>query len=197
LPNVTKILPGNPDLDTGGFGKVLRTELTPGRLIDGNYVRRPVIFFNIAWGVNGFADPARHEAAYLFAQWAGGARLFTWLTQNPAGFMDPHHTYSFSDPGVIGGYEPGQGGYKPEGTANLKRIIPYTAPPITLRGAAEYTNALDLELQKALSGQKSPQAAIDDASKQWDEITERIGADKQSAALKGNLAVWPTAVDPA
>ena len=197
FPNVTKILPGNPDLDTGGFGKVLRTELTPGRLIDGNYVRRPVIFFNIAWGVNGFADPARHEAAYLFAQWAGGARLFTWLTQNPAGFMDPHHTYSFSDPGVIGGYEPGQGGYKPEGTANLKRIIPYTAPPITLRGAAEYTNALDLELQKALSGQKSPQAAIDDASKQWDEITERIGADKQSAALKGNLAVWPTAVDPA
>jgi multiple sugar transport system substrate-binding protein len=197
FPNMTKILPGNPDLDTGGFGKFIKSELAPGRLIDGNHVRRPVIFFNIAWGVNGFSDPARHEAAYLFLQWAGGARVYTWLTQNPAGFMDPHHSYSFTDPGVIGGYEEGQGGYKPQPTETLKRIIPYTAPPILLRGAAEYTNALDLELQKALTGQKSPKAAIDTVAQQWDKITDRIGVDQQSAALKAGIAAWPTAVDPA
>ena len=25
-------------------------------------------------------------AAYLFLQWAGGARIYTWLTANPAGY---------------------------------------------------------------------------------------------------------------
>ena len=43
-------------------------------------------------------DPARHEAAYLFLQWAGGARVYTWLTANPAGYQDPHHIYTFNDP---------------------------------------------------------------------------------------------------
>ena len=57
-----------------------------------------MIFYNICYGVNAFADPSHHEAAYLFLQWAGGARIYTWLTSNPAGYQDPHHTYSFDDP---------------------------------------------------------------------------------------------------
>ena len=65
-------------------------------MVDGALIRRPVIFYNICYGVNAFADPAHHEAAYLFLQWAGGARIYTWLTANPGGYQDPHHTYSLS-----------------------------------------------------------------------------------------------------
>ncbi len=196
FPNITKIMPGNPDLDTGDFGQFVATDLTPGRIVDGQLVRRPVIFFNISWGVNAFADPARHEAAYLFLQWSGGARVYTWLTGNPAGFMDPHHTYSFSDPLVLESYSRGTTNERDEPSADvLKSIIPYTAPPITLRGASEYTNALDLELQKAITGQKSPEQAIVDTAAEWDKITERIGVEKQAAAIQGGLDAWPSAVD--
>ena len=196
FPNVTKIMPGNPDLDTGDKGQFIATDLTPGRIVDGQLVRRPVIFFNISWGVNAFADPARHEAAYLFLHWSGGARVYTWLTGNPAGFMDPHHTYSFADPLVQESYSRGSPNERGEISADvLKAIIPYTAPPITLRGAAEYTNALDIQLQNAITGQKSAEQAIADTAAEWDAITERIGVDKQVAAIQGGLDAWPTVVD--
>ena len=77
-----------------------RVDVTPGREVDGALVRRPVIFYNISYGVNAFADPARHEAAYLFLQWAGGARAYTFLTFNLGGYQDPHHIYTMTDPNV-------------------------------------------------------------------------------------------------
>lgn len=194
FPNITKIMPGNPDLDLNGFGQFIATDLTPGRVIDGELIRRPVLFFNIAWGVNGFADESRHEASYLFLQWSGGARIYTWLTGNPAGFMDPHHTYSFNDQATVDSYSRGSLNERGEQSGKvLQNIIPYTAPLITLRGAGEYTNALDIELANALTGQKSAEQAITDAANEWDNITERLGVDAQAASIAATRGVWPTA----
>ena len=91
-------LPGNPDLDKADIGKYIKSAVMPGRVVDGALIRRPVIFYNICYGVNAFADPSHHEAAYLFLQWAGGARVYTFLTANVGGYQDPHHTYSLDDP---------------------------------------------------------------------------------------------------
>ena len=194
FPNVTKVTPGNPDLDTGACGRFLATELTPGRVVDGQLVRRPVMFFNLSWGVNGFADPARHEAAYLFLQWSGGARIFTWMTGNPAGFMDPHHSYSFTDALTIDSYSRGSVNDRREKSGEvLQRIIPFTAPLIQQQGAAEYTNALDVELQAALAGETSAVDAMASVERQWNEITERIGVDQQAASIRAVKDAWPTA----
>ena len=100
FPNETKLVPGNPDLDTANVGQFIKSDVTPGREVDGALIRRPVIFYNISYGVNAFADPARHEAAYLFLQWAGGARAYTFLTFNLGGYQDPHHIYTMTDPNV-------------------------------------------------------------------------------------------------
>jgi multiple sugar transport system substrate-binding protein len=194
FPNITKIMPGNPDLDLNGFGANIATDLTPGRVVDGELIRRPVLFFNIAWGVNGFADAARQEPAYLFLQWAGGARIYTWITANPAGFMDPHHTYSFNDQATVDSYSRGSVNERGEPSGQvLKDIIPFTAPLITHRGAGEYTNTLDIELANALTGQKTAEQAIMDASAEWDKITERLGVAEQAASIAATRGVWPTA----
>ena len=58
----------------------IKSDVMPGRVVDGVLIRRPVIFYNICYGVNAFADPSHHEATYLFLQWAGGARMYTYLT---------------------------------------------------------------------------------------------------------------------
>ena len=121
FPNVTKLIqPANKTLDKG-FGKYLRTDVQPGRMVNGKLVRRTVIFYNISYGVNAFAPKSHHEAAYLFLQWAGGARMYTYLTANPGGYQDPHHTISFNDPLVISEYQP-------QPIRALKEIIPRSAP---------------------------------------------------------------------
>ena len=75
FPNLTKILPGNPDFDTANVGQHIRTGLMPGRNVGGKLVRRPVIFYNISYGVNAHVSANRQLAAYLFLQWAGASKI--------------------------------------------------------------------------------------------------------------------------
>jgi multiple sugar transport system substrate-binding protein len=188
FPNQTKLVPGNPDLDTGNVGQYIKTDVTPGRVVDGALVRRPVIFYNISYSVNAFADPSHHEAAYLFLQWAGGARVYTWLTFNPGGYQDPHHVYTLTDPYTAQSY-------KPQPLGQFANIIPRTAPPITLKGGGAYRDGLSEELQKVLTKQQSPEQAAKALEDRWNKITEDVGADIQVEALQTLKASFPTAVD--
>jgi multiple sugar transport system substrate-binding protein len=182
--NCTKlVVPANPSYDKG-FGKYLRTDVQPGRMVNGKLIRRVVIFYNISYGVNAFAPKKNHEAAYLFLQWAGGARIFSFLTLNPGGYQDPHHTYSLNDPGVVASY-----GKQP--MRAFKKIMERQAPPITLRGAPAYNAALDQELQKMLTKQQSPEQAMKNVEQRWNEITKRLGTAKQVKAIKASLAAFP------
>ncbi len=183
--NVTKFIPGNPALDKG-FGKYLRTEVAPGRVVNGKLIRRSVIYQNNQFVVNNFANKSLHEPAYLVLQWLSSRQIFDWLTGNPGGYMDPNHSSALNDPLV-------RSSYKPYGCDMLKTIIPHTAPPIlAIRGAREYTLALDTNLQKALTKQITPEQAMASTAAAWEKITNRIGRAKQMKAIQANLAAWPT-----
>jgi multiple sugar transport system substrate-binding protein len=188
FPNQTKLVPGNPDLDTANVGQFIKTDVTPGRVVDGVLIRRPVIFYNISYSVNAFADPSRHEAAYLFLQWLGGARVYTWLTFNPGGYQDPHHTYTLSDPYTAQSY-------KPQPLGQFANIIPRTAPPITLKGGGAYRDSLSEELQKVLTNQQSPEQAAKALEDRWNKITEEQGIDIQVEALQTLKASFPVVTD--
>lgn len=193
FPTITRDLPGNPDYDTANCGRFIALDLTPGRIIKAELVRRPVIFGSVAWGVNAFAESARQEAAYLFLQWAGGARIHAWSVRHPAGVMNPIHNYSFQDPAVIASYSRGAISERGETAAEvLRRITPFAAPPIRIRGAAEYREILDLELQRTLAGQKTPEEAARAAAEEWNRLTEEIGVDSQASTIEADQAAWPT-----
>ncbi len=188
FPNQTKLVPGNPDLDTASVGQYIKSDVTPGREVDGALIRRPVIFYNISYGVNAFADPSHHEAAYLFLQWAGGARVYTWLTFNPGGYQDPHHTYSLDDPYVAQSY-------KPQPLGQFANIIPRSAPPITIKGGGAYRDSLSEELQKVLTKQQTPEKAAKALEDRWNKITEEQGLETQVGALEGYFAAFPQVTD--
>ena len=188
FPNETKLVPGNPDLDTAGVGEFIKSDVTPGREVDGALIRRPVIFYNICYGVNAFADPARHEAAYLFLQWAGGARVYTWLTFNPGGYQDPHHVFTFEDPYTAQSY-------KPQPLGQFANIVPRTAPPITIKGGGAYRDSLSEEIQKVLTKQQSPEQAAAALQDRWDKITDEQGVELQVEALQTLNASFPTVTD--
>jgi multiple sugar transport system substrate-binding protein len=183
--NVTKFITKGSPLDKG-FGDKIRTALAPGRQVGGKLVRRSVIYYNAQFVVNAFSDSKLHEAAYLALQWAGSGPIFSWMAGNPAGYFDPHGNYQFNDPLV-------RGSYKSYACNELKTIVPNTAPPIAaIHGATAYTQALDTNLQKALTKQSSPEKAMADTAAAWEKITNRFGRDKQAAALKAGLEAWPT-----
>lgn len=188
FPNLTKVVPGNPDFDTANVGQQIRSAISPGRVIDDVLVRRPVIFYNICYGVNAFGDPAHREAAYLFLQWAGGARAHTWLAFNPAGFQDPLHGYSLEDPYVAASY-------KPEPTGQLANIIQRTAPPITIKGGGSYNDALSEEIQRVLNRQRSPEVAAKALERRWNKITEEQGAETQAESLATFFSAFPQVTD--
>lgn len=185
--NATKFIVKGSPLDKG-FGKFLRTEVAPGRMVGGRLVRRPVFYFNAQFGVNAFSDSDLHEAAYLVLQYISGGRVSSWYTGNPGGYFDPNRNAQLNDPLV-------RASYKPYAADKLKQIIPRTAPTILgMVGAAEYTQALDTNLQKMLSKQTSPEKAMADTAAAWEKITNRRGRAKQVRALKAQQAAWPRVI---
>jgi multiple sugar transport system substrate-binding protein len=59
----------------------------------------------------------------------------------------------------------------------------YNAPTmltyLRIPGAPEYWDIMDKNLSAAMSGSKTAQQALDDTAKTWQEITDRLGRDKQ------------------
>jgi multiple sugar transport system substrate-binding protein len=184
--NLTKFVKPKSDLDKGTAGTI-RSTIPPGRQLDGTFLQRSVLGdTHVTLGVNAFADEGAREAAYLLLQWAGGSRISTWYASNPAGFDDPHHEAALEDPLVRDTYTAGT-------MDSLGKTAPLTVPQhgAGMNGGHAYRDALDREIQNALSGQKSEAQAMQDAANAWERITDRLGRETQAAAVKENREAWP------
>lgn len=184
--NIAKFMkPGSP-LDPADVGSVTYGMNQPGWEVDGQLVRHSSIYYNAAVGVNAFQPVEHQEVAYLLGQWLSSGQIYTWVTANPAGYEDICKTYSITNPLVISSY-----------TQNacdaMAQIIPGSAPsPSSLRGAPEYIQAMDVGLQKALSGQSAPADALQEISDEWNKITDKIGREEQARVWVASKAGWPT-----
>ena len=56
-------------------------------------------------------------------------------------------------------------------------------------GRERYLAALDAAVAASLSGELSPQEALDRAAEQWSDITEELGVDVQHDAYRKSLGV--------
>ena len=62
-------------------------------------------------------------------------------------------------------------------------------PDLQIPGQDEYVKALDAEISAAVSGEKGIQQALDDAAKEWDAITDRMGREEQLVQLGVNPSI--------
>ena len=69
----------------------------------------------------------------------------------------------------------------------LEREQSLLALPIP--GRPEYLAALDEAVREAVRKEKSPQEALDGVAVRWQEITEKLGVDKQKAAYRASLGL--------
>ncbi|NEY91807.1 extracellular solute-binding protein [Tabrizicola oligotrophica] len=184
--NLPKFLDNAGNTGSVVTGKV-GSMLPPGREVGGGLIRRSVLWFSLTGMVS--AQSKNAEAAYLLLQWLGSARIYAWMTANPGGYFDPFRLSDFSDKLVRQTYHD----YHMD---MVRETVARTVPTINYAGATAYHNALDENLMAALTGAKTAEQAMADASDEWAKITRRTGEDKVIEAIKASRAGWPTLVDP-
>ena len=73
----------------------------------------------------------------------------------------------------------------------IENIIngPNAVVDLRITGAAEYFDALDTQLARAVAGEATPQEALDEVANQWNAITDRLGRDQQKTQYSQMLGL--------
>jgi multiple sugar transport system substrate-binding protein len=185
FPNMPKFLDNPANADSKVVGKI-RTGLAPGRVVDGKLIRRTLWWPNITLAVA--TQTKFPEAAYLWMQWANSPSMFTFMVGNPAGYYDPFQNSDFKDPVVVASYHDYH-------VPTMVASIEHSVPPLNLNGASEYETSLDTNVQAVIAGKKTSEQAMADCEAEWEKITDRIGREKQVAAIAAQMAAFSTVVD--
>ncbi|MFV1876765.1 ABC transporter substrate-binding protein [Nioella sp.] len=167
---------------------MIDSHLPVGRRFGDQINRRSVLYYHItAWVSSQSQYP---EAAYLFLQWLSSTRTYTWMAGNPGGYFDPMQQANFREPLVASTYQQ----YSME---TIPATIARSVPSINFAGQTALDNALDDELQAAITGQKTPREAMDAAQSQWERIIRRQRRNGIEEAILASRETWPTIVDEA
>lgn len=110
--------------------------------------------WNVAWGWTG-VDPG---TTYDFLPPAGTAKIEDYVetgydAEDMRGFLQAYQTMWFD--------------------------YPLSIPYLRIPGAADYIESLDVHLSEALSGQASPQEALNRVANDWERITNSLGRNDQ------------------
>ena len=115
------------------------------------------------------------EAAYLFIQWLNSEEISMQRVQLPFALRDPFRTSHFSDPVYESRWPDAK-----EYLATLKAASETGLLDLSLLQTDKYEEVLRQSISKLWAG-GDPKQILDEAAKQWDQITDRIGVDKQKA----------------
>jgi multiple sugar transport system substrate-binding protein len=118
------------------------------------------------------------DAAYLLIQWLNSNDVSTQRVQLPYALRDPFRVSHFTDPV----YEQRWPEAK-EYLATLKAASETGLLDLSLLQTDRYEEALRQAISK-LWGGGDPKQILDEAAKQWDQTTDRIGVEKQKAVYK-------------
>jgi multiple sugar transport system substrate-binding protein len=72
----------------------------------------------------------------------------------------------------------------------IKANLEHGYPDLSIPGSNEYMDILDLNINKALSGEMSDKDALDQTAKEWNKISASLGQESQKAIWRGQLQVW-------
>lgn len=167
---------------------LISSHLPVGRQFGDKLIRRSVLYYHVtAWVSSKSEYP---EAAYLFMQWLSSTRTYTWMAGNPGGYFDPMMKANFKEPLVAAAYQD----YSME---TIPATIARSVPSINFAGQTSLDNALDEEIQAAITGQKTAREAMDAAQGKWERIIKRQTRNGIVDAIKASNETWPTIIDPA
>jgi multiple sugar transport system substrate-binding protein len=162
--------------------------LIPGVKTAQGVYRRPV--FGAGWAAGIPKDSAHKEAAAHVLALLMDAPHQTAMDEDPKSLMKPCRISALRDPGYPRKWANYPGYARQYIDLSLKNGE-LGMPDLQIPSAVEYVVAADLQINLAVTGQKDPRQALDDAVAEWNKITDRLGRAQQqrmwslqSAALK-------------
>ncbi len=165
-------------------GKVGVTQV-PGYMVNGAVNHRAMMPVGRVIAVS--KDSKNKEAAYWLAKYLSNDRGLEDVSTTLTG-LDPYRTSHFQNPGAYTMFSTGavQDSYLKGVQSNLSIGF----PEIFIPGAAQYEDALDLHVNKALAGQETAQQALDATATEWEATTDKLGRDKQINLWKAALGTY-------
>lgn len=122
------------------------------------------------------ADSKVKEAAYLYIQWMTSPKISLQRVMLPYSLRDPYRLTHYSSPEYRSRWV-----YAGVYLDTLKAAADVALIDLIIPGSAEYNTAMDQAVTAAQSG-TDPAKALKDANAKFNEITDRVGRDKQKAA---------------
>lgn len=160
-----------------GIGRV------PGQSVGGQVAHRSMMPVGRVVAVA--ADSKNKDAAYWVAKHIAYDRSLENVSTSLTG-LDPYRVTHFTHPEAYKMFPSTQ--IAQAYLDGVKTALADGYPEIFIPGAAQYEDALDLHVNKALAGEETAQAALDATAKEWDAITDKLGRDNQ-------VKFWKAALD--
>jgi multiple sugar transport system substrate-binding protein len=120
------------------------------------------------------------EAAYLFIQWMNSEEISAKRVQLPYTLRDPFRTSHYSNSDYLAKWPDAK-----DYLGTLKTASETGLFDLSLIQTDKYEEVLRLGFSRLWAGE-DPKAILDDMARQWDEITQRVGVEKQRAVY----AAW-------
>ncbi|GAB4540718.1 MAG: extracellular solute-binding protein [Anaerolineae bacterium] len=142
------------------------------------------------WVQSVSATTENPECAFDFAAFMGNQNMSQLLVTYPGSGVNPHFFSDLNnlDPWLAIGMTEEEAA---EYLAAVRDIINHPNAVVDLRitGAAEYFDALDTQLARAVAGEVDAQTALDEVAKNWNAITDRLGRDQQKKLYRQMLGL--------
>ena len=138
---------------------------------------------NAGFSLGVSAQSPNKEAAYLFTQWLTSPTISLERVMLPYALRDPYRLSHYASEEYRGRWT-----NAPAYLDTLKAAADTALLDIILPGANEYHTALD-QMVTAAQGGTSVEDALAQGDAAFDEITDRVGRDKQKAAYADFLAL--------
>lgn len=145
--------------------------LMPGTVVGDKLIRRTSFIYGNNIVIS--SSSKQKELGFLFAQWISDPDISTRSITVTTGIADPYRFNHLKDPRV-------QLIYTKQALESLGRHVKIAVPAGTgLPGDSEYITVLNKYLWAAAKGELTAQEAMDKTARQWDQITDNYGRDKQ------------------
>ena len=154
--------------------------LLPGTIVGGKLVTRSMMPVGRVLAI---PKKSKHaDAAYFMAKYISDD-VSRFNVSTPLDGLDPYR-YSQLKPQYYKEFKPADAKTY---LATVKAALEHGFPEIYIPGAAQYEDALDLAVNKAISGQEDPAKALQDAAKAWNDITDKLDRKHQTQLWRAAL----------
>jgi ABC-type glycerol-3-phosphate transport system substrate-binding protein len=131
------------------------------------------------------------DFAALYCMWLTSPEKSAVAVSAKGSWMDPcryNHAGESADPRVL----EARGVIIPPFLKNASIAVPVVGSGI--RGGNEYATTLSRNVHAAMQGTMDATESMERTAEEWDEITDRIGREKQIDAWRAYMKFYPTAI---